>query len=233
MWPHQLLNPSAAIVAWGADPSQYPTAGDGAGDPGVRWGCMTSSSGYPRRGKTTPKKKARMTTALTYSPAYKINGDIPDDDLMTLLQLMEPENFNRTKTQGVHRDMLIAAFYFGTKQRPDMPIGERNKGPHMQGLCMIHAQLRFPLRGETLESVYGKVKAELGETRPMQYMIRDGSGEQQVISNGRSSKWLPKTSLGDGGKWHLGVSADGMLYIADGVVRKFMAELFPEDRPLI
>ena len=190
-----------------------------------------------KRRRTEPKpappdRKARACTSDNYPAGRDTIASLPDQDVLHLLEKMEPISYNRYVMDPTDRATRNACLMHALGRGLHDKIVCNSRTQHEASCMGRYQQLGCPLKGKTPREV---VQIVMDKLQPSQtgrgYSVHCTADGKQYIHNGISSRWIDEgIGLSPAPpQYHLYVTPQGQSYITNGQQSMWVDKVF-EDR---
>jgi hypothetical protein len=204
---------------------------------------LQNQSSNGNRGGGAPRKR-KLSTASSHgdrrpravqSEQYPAGRDtiatLPDEDVLSLLEHLEPVAYNRYNMDSYDRATRNACLMLALDRGLHDKVVTVNRAQHEASCAHRYNQLGKPLHGKTPEEVVRVVMQKLAAPASgVGYSIHTTPDGRQYLHNGMTSKWLDER-IGLNAPppmYSLHISASGQSYISNSVQSAWVEDLFQE-----
>ena len=180
---------------------------------------------------TADSRRARSTCSETYPAGRNTIASLPDGDILSILEKLEPVQFNKyvmdTQPRSTRNACLMLAIGRGLHEK----IVRTNRAAHEISCAGRYQQLGFPLRNKTPQEALEMVMKQLDPSQTgLGYSIHTTADGRQYVHNGLVSRWLDERSgvSPPPPQFHLHIAQTGQAYLSNGHQSKWAEELFKD-----
>ena len=176
-------------------------------------------------------RRPRAVHSEQYPAGRDTIATLPDEDVLALLEHLEPVAYNRYNMDGYDRATRNACLMLALDRGLHDKVVTMNRTQHEASCVHRYMQLGRPLNGKTPEEVVRCVMKTLAAPASgVGYSVHTTTDGRQYLHNGMTSKWLDER-IGLNAPppmYSLHISAGGQSYISNGLQSAWAEDLFKE-----
>ena len=185
-------------------------------------------------GGSNDNRRPRATSSEVYPQGRDTIASLPEEDILSLLERLEPVQFNRYCMIVHDRATRNACVMFALNHGLNDKIVSMNRAQHEMSCVHRYEQLGKPLAGKTPEEVLKLVMGKLGASNTgVGYSIHNVADGRQFLHNGMTSRWIDER-VGLNAPpplYNLFISNAGQSYISNGLQTAWAENVFKEHPP--